>query len=408
MSFMTSSTQSLNMSAQVGNKSQVYLDHNATTPIAQQVIEAIPKLVLAWGNPSSIHQDSRAPKRILRETRNKLGEFLGCHPTELIFTSGASESSNTVFHSAWCTRPKDKNKILISAVEHPSVTKAADWYASQGAVVEKINVNRDGSLDLVDFTSKLDAQTFLVSCMFANNEIGSLFPLKQIVAQSHQFGALVHTDAVQAFGKVPVSLQDIAVDYASFSAHKFYALKGTGVLYIKKGSPLVSLIHGGAQERNRRGGTENVLGIAALGIVLENCGDILVRQKHLEALRDSFESLLCEKLEGVYINAKNTLRLPNTSSLLIQGVDGETLLMTLDLAGYSVSTGAACSSGSPEPSPVLLAIGLSKDEAQSSLRVSFGWENTQSEVSAFVEALVQIVHRLRALKANEVLYAANS
>lgn len=375
----------------------IYLDHNATTPIANEIHEQLPRLLEAWGNPSSIHAASREPKQILRETRKIVAAFLKCSPLELIFNSGGSESNSTVLKSVWEELGATRPHFLISAVEHPSLMRTAEWLTAHGAIVEKVPVRRNGSLDLEFLKSRLSEKTALVSVMAANNETGNLFPIKDIAALAHAKGALMHTDAVQMLGKLPIDLEDWGVDYASFSAHKFYALKGTGVLFVRKGRPYQPLIHGGGQERHRRGGTENVLGIAALGIAAGRKDLISTQAERISRLRDHFEARVLEEIGDVSLTAAESPRLPNTSSLVLKGVDGETLLMNLDLRGFAVSTGAACSSGSPEPSPVLLTMGLSRDEAQSSLRVSLGWGTSLEDVDAFVEALKQVVFRLRSL-----------
>lgn len=375
----------------------VYLDHNATTPVADEVQRSVGGWVSAWGNPSSIHGASRGPKQILRESRQVLAELLHVSPLELIFTSGGSESNSAVLKSAWWERKPGQTKLIVSAVEHPSLLKTAQWLATQGADVVQIAVNRQGQLDLEHLKAELDETTFLVSIMSANNETGTLFPLQEITRWAHAQGIPVHTDAVQILGKLPLDLHELGVDYASFSAHKFYALKGCGLLYVRKGQPFQSLILGGGQERHRRGGTENILGIAAFGCMAHR-RDLIARQgDQIAVLRDHFEARVLEEIPEITLTASETPRLPNTSSLVIRGVDGETLLMGLDLKGFAVSTGAACSSGNPEPSPVLLAMGLSRSEAQNSLRVSLGWNNTLQEINDFVETLKQVVFRLRSI-----------
>jgi cysteine desulfurase len=376
-----------------------YFDHNATTPVCQAVVDAMPELIQAWGNPSSIHWAGRQPKNILRDTRNSLAKALGCHPLELVFTSGGSESNNTILKSTWESLRSQRNHILCSEVEHPSVMNTMAYLKSLGAIVDYIPVDRAGHLDLAFYEAHLTEQTALVSVMMANNETGTLFPIAELAEKAHAKGALFHTDAVQAFGKIPVDLGSLNVDFASFSGHKFYSVKGTGFFFSKKGSPLQSLIHGGGQERHRRGGTENVFGIGCLGVMAERLLEVPTHEKHVMLLRNRLEARILEEIPGSHLTAGEAPRLPNTSSLVIEGVDGETLLMNLDIKGYAVSTGAACSSGSPEPSPVLLAMGLSRAEAQSSLRLSLGWENTQEEVDAFVEILKSVVARLRKINA---------
>lgn len=384
-------------------QSRVYLDHNATTPIDQELAGYIGGILQYWGNPSSIYSSAREPKRILRETRKMLADILGTHPLELIFTSGGSEANNLALKGLLGhLSTLDKRTLITTAVEHPSVLNTAKAIGSlPGWDVEIIPVNREGDLDIECYHNVLKSKNVgLVSIMAANNETGVIHPIKKLCAMAHEYGALFHCDAVQFFGKNNFYLKDWNVDMASISAHKFYALKGCGVLYCRKGLPLESLIHGGGQERSRRAGTENILAIASLGFMLGKMPDVLEKLEKQKSLRDHFESEILKKISGVEITAgKQPERLCNTSHLVISDVDGENLLINLDLKGFEVSTGAACSAGSPEPSPVLLAMGLTKAEAQSSLRVSFGKDNTLEEVDAFIKTLVEVVQKLRDLRA---------
>lgn len=383
-----------------------YFDHNATTPVSEEVIHAVPEFLRAWGNPSSIHWAGRQPKNILRDTRNALSKNLRCHPLEIVFTSGGSESNNTVIKGIFDyyqnlpseNSAKTRGHFMCSQVEHPSVIKTMQHLQTLGAKVDFIPVHRQGEMDLKFYQEHLSEDTALVSVMMANNETGNLFPIQQMAAMAHAKGALFHTDAVQAFGKIPVDLAAMNVDFASFSGHKFYSVKGSGFFYARKNTPFTSLIHGGAQERHRRGGTENVLGIACLGVMAEKLPQVSEHAQAIASLRDAMEKRILTEISGVTVTAAESPRLPNTSSLVIAGVDGETLLMSLDIKGYAVSTGAACSSGNPEPSPVLLSMGLSRAEAQSSLRISLGWSNTQEQVTHFVDTLKSVVERLRAIE----------
>lgn len=386
---------------------RIYLDHNATTRPFSEMAQELSKLLLSadsslWGNPSSIHMDSRGPKNILRECHRKFSKIINCNPLEVVFNSGASEGNNTVFKSVWShyeRHGKTPNEYLISNVEHPSVAKVADHLSSLGAIVKKIPVSRSGEIDLDFIQQNISDQTALVSVMLANNETGAVFPISQISKILKMRNILFHVDCVQALGKLPIDVKELQVDYATFSAHKFYALKGTGALYVKKGAPYENLIFGGGQERHRRGGTENIVGLWAFEFMLDQLllnPEVLSQKiQSMEKLRNSFESLILKNIENVSITNSDVPRICNTSSLVINGVDGETLLMSLDLKGFAVSTGAACSSGSPEPSPVLLAMGLSRDEAQSSLRVSVGWETTEADILKFSNCLIQEVKRLR-------------
>lgn len=387
-----------------------YFDHNATTPVSREVQEALPEIVSVWGNASSIHWAGRQPKNIIRDARKILADSIQAHPLEIIFTSGGSESNNTVLKGLfdyYQTAPfvtadkKIRTHYMCSAVEHPSIMKTMEHLKALGAEVDYIPVNRKGELDMAFFESRLSERTALVSVMCANNETGTLFPIKELAKKAHAVGALFHTDAVQMFGKLPLDVRDLDVDFASFSGHKFYSVKGTGFLYVKKGANVTSLIHGGAQERHRRGGTENTLGIGALGVAARRLSAVAEKAKELQTLRDYMEKRILAEISDVSVTAGETARLPNTSSLILQGVDGETMLMSLDIQGYAVSTGAACSSGNPEPSPVLLTMGLTRAEAQNSLRLSIGWETTLAEVDGFIEALKTVVQRLRTLNEGE-------
>lgn len=389
------------------SKGRVYLDHNATTPPLKTTSDNIAEWLEAWGNPSSIHWSGRGPKTILRETREALAEALGCHPLELVFTSGGSESNNLILrgtyeHHLRLGKQPHQIHFISSTIEHPSVHKTLEALASLGAQVTRIGLNRDGVFDWKGFEQSFTSNTVLVSMMLANNETGTILPIQKIAKLAHEKGVPIHTDAVQGLGKITLNVQKLEVDYASFSAHKFHALKGIGWLYTKKNSPFCSQITGGGQERHRRGGTENILAMrSVLGTTpyLKQVGEMYPR---VLDLRQHFEMQVRQEIDGVLVTAEASPRLPNTSSLVIEGVDGETLLMRLDLAGFAVSTGAACSSGSSEPSPVLLAMGLSRAEAQSSLRVTLGWENTQEEIDAFIKALKEIVFHLRELKLREL------
>lgn len=389
------------------SKGRVYLDHNATTPPLKTTSDNIAEWLEAWGNPSSIHWSGRGPKTILRETREALAEVLGCHPLELVFTSGGSESNNLILrgtyeHHLRLGKQPHQIHFISSTVEHPSVHKTLEALASLGAQVTRIGLNREGVFDGASFEQSFTPNTVLVSMMLANNETGTILPIQKIAKLAHEKGVPVHTDAVQGLGKMTLNVQKLEVDYASFSAHKFHALKGMGWLYAKKNSPFCSQITGGGQERHRRGGTENILAMRSVHEIipyLKQVGDIYPR---VLELRQHFETQVRQEIDRVLVTAEASPRLPNTSSLVIDGVDGETLLMRLDLAGFAVSTGAACSSGSPEPSPVLLAMGLSRTEAQSSLRVTLGWENTKEEMDAFIKALKEIVFHLRELKLREL------
>lgn len=383
----------------------VYFDHNATTIVAPNVKQLIPHWMESFGNPSSIHWAGRPAKLVLRESRSALAQLIGCDPLEMVFTSGGSESNNAAikgvfdaYESGWTwsgSRASERDELIVSTVEHPSVMRTAEFLVRKGFRVHIVPVDAEKGLDIDFFEKVLSHKTALVSIMYANNETGMIFPIRELCEMTHRFGALFHCDAVQGLGKSTLNLGELNVDLASFSGHKFYALKGVGLLYVKKGVFMESLIHGGPQERGRRAGTENILGIASFGEMAKRRMEIPSRIADLEILRDRLESEVLRTIDGVRVIGNSGPRLCNTTCLLIDGVDGETLLMNLDIHGFAVSTGAACSSGNPEPSPVLLALGLSRSQAQSSLRVSLGWENTNAEVTDFVRVLLTTVERLR-------------
>lgn len=381
---------------------RVYLDHNATTPLASSIAEQIPEWLKSWGNPSSIHQSGRGPKALLRVARNQVAQMINASAMEIVFTSGGTEANNfalkgifDAFQKPSITPRPFRNRYLLSSVEHPSVRRAAEALSDRGAIVEVIPVRRSGEIDLEAYANAIDEKTALVSIMLANNETGTLYPIRKLAEIAHEKGALIHSDCVQALGKIPVDIKELGVDLASFSGHKFYSLKGAGFLYIKKGVMIESLIHGGGQERHRRGGTENLLAIVALGAMCAMRDEVRERAEEVSRLRDRLEDRILAEISGVELTGAHAARLPNTVSLVISGIDGETLLMNLDIRGFSVSTGAACSSGSPEPSPVLLAMGLTRAEAQSSLRLGLGWETTQVEIDLFVDTLKSVVSHLR-------------
>ncbi|MCZ0931533.1 MAG: cysteine desulfurase family protein, partial [Oligoflexia bacterium] len=375
-------------------------DHNATTKPRPSAIEGVKKALKHWGNPSSIHQNASKAKSLLWEARQNLSHFLNCHPLEIIWTSGASESNNQAIKGLFQKQKKtsQRNELIISAVEHPSILYTADFLSQQGFTVHKIPVSKQGFLDEDFFEKCLSKKTLLVSIMSANNETGVIFPIEKWVKKAQEKGALFHSDMVQILGKKRVSLKDLEIDLASFSAHKCYSLQGCGLLYCKKGVFLDSLIHGGPQERQRRAGTENLIGITAFGSVAKEGEFILKESQKLKSLRDNMEKYLLSSLEKVEIIGHKATRLDNTSCLFIADVPGETLLMNLDLKGISISVGSACGSGKMESSSVLTAMGWTQKSALSSIRVSLGIDTTKEQINYFQKTLVEAVNRLRKLE----------
>jgi cysteine desulfurase len=381
-------------------QSNIYFDYNATTPLDSTVLEKAPYWLSLSGNPSSIHQHGRGPKKLLRESRRLLAERLKCHPLELVFTSGGSESNNLAIKGSLLEIQKKnpkRNKVIIGGIEHPSVAKQVPQLKEMGLQVVKIPVEPTGQYNLNFYKSQLDESVALVSVMLANNEIGVIAPLREMVVLAQEVGALFHSDLVQCLGKYPFDLKTLDLDLASFSSHKVYAMKGAGMLYIKKGTPFQPLTVGGSQERGRRAGTENLAAIASLAHMVDQINPHDFVEK-VTPLRDLFEKEIQSQVSGVTILGSATPRLCNTSCLRFDGMNGETLLMNLDIRGFSVGTGAACSSGNPEPSPVLLALGLSREEAQSSLRISLGKDTTREQVLSLVQNLKEVIEHLRTLE----------
>ena len=382
------------------SKNRIYLDHNATTEPRLSAIEGAKKALKHWGNPSSVHQNASKAKNLLWEARQNLSKLLNCHPLEIIFTSGASESNNHAIKGLFQKQDKasQRNELIISAVEHPSVLYTADFLSQQGFTVHKIPVSKQGFLDEDFFENRLSEKTLLVSIMSANNETGVVFPIEKWIKKTQEKGAFFHSDMVQILGKKRVNLKDLNIDLASFSAHKFYSLQGCGILYCKKGVFLDRLIHGGPQERQRRAGTENLTGIIAFGSVAEEGEFILNGSQKLKSLRDNMEQYILSHLEKVEIIGHKAPRLDNTSCICISDVPGETLLMNLDLKGISISVGSACGSGKMESSSVLTAMGFTQKSALSSIRVSLGIETTKEQINYFQKTLVESVNRLRNLE----------
>jgi cysteine desulfurase len=389
------------MSFEVLSGSGIYLDHNATTPPAVGLKSVVTEVLEYWGNPSSIHWAGHKPKILMREAREKLAKLLEVHPMELVFTSGGTEANNQALRGLYLQAQEDspeRRRVVVSAVEHPSVLKTAEVLHSMGADLQIVPVSREGKLDLSVFEELLKTPVALVSVMYANNETGHIFPIKKMAKMARAAGAMFHTDCVQTLGKLPLNLGQLDVDMATFSGHKFYGLKGAGLLYCRRGVRWKTQITGGAQERGRRAGTENLLSIVSMGHMVEALSSVESYAKSMGELRDYLESEVQKRISGIEITGSASKRLPNTSHMIIKGVDGEILLMNLDMEGFAVSTGAACSSGSPEPSPTLLAMGFQRDEAQSSLRLSLGWENTKEEVDQFLDVLEAVVLRVRRLE----------
>jgi cysteine desulfurase len=376
---------------------RVYLDHNATTPVHPEVLEAMmPFFQDQFGNASSIHWAGREVKKYLDDAREKVASLLNATPEEVIFTGCGTESDNMAIKGvAYALQDKGRH-IITTEVEHHAVLHTCQFLEKAGFEVTYLPVDSDGLIDLEKLRLSIKNQTILITIMFANNETGTVFPMQEIGELARGKGVIFHTDAIQAVGKLPIDLKQLPVDILSLSGHKLYAPKGIGAQYIRAGTKLTPLIHGGGQERNRRAGTENIPYIIGLGKASEIAQrDFQGRSEHLLALRERLHRGIINRIPHVKLNGHPTKRLPNTLNLSFLYIEGESLLLNLDLEGIAVSSGSACTSGSLEPSHVLLAMGIPHEIAQSAIRLSLGWSNTQEDVDYVVEVLPRIVQRLR-------------
>ncbi|HEV7505882.1 MAG TPA: cysteine desulfurase family protein [Thermoanaerobaculia bacterium] len=377
----------------------VYFDNNATTPLHPRVREAmLPWIGELHGNPSSLHRFGQAARNAVEEAREKVAALLGVRPPELVFTASGTEANNAVlFHRARQLGHLDgPGHFVISAIEHPSIREAVARLAAEGFEVTRVSPAGDGGVPAAEVVRALRPDTLLVALMLANNELGTIQPVAEVAAACREQGVPVLCDAVQAVGKIPVDASALGVDYLVLGAHKFYGPLGAAALWVHKGVELTGYLVGGSQERRRRASTENVPAIVGLGEAADAAREeMTARGPHLAALRDRFEARLAQRMPDAIFHCQASPRLPNTSHVAFPGVEGESLLIRLDLAGFAVSTGSACSSGAVEPSKTLLAMGLSPDEALSSLRISFGISNTPEEVDAFLDALDREVAALR-------------
>lgn len=382
----------------------MYFDHNATTPLVPEVLAKMqPYFTEDFGNPSSIHAAGRRSRLAIDRSRESIAALLGADPSEILFTSGATEANNLAIKGM--ALQKGGGHLITSAVEHPSVLEPLRHLEKLGFALSVICVDKQGSILWEAAESALQADTFLISMQYANNEVGTIQDVEAICRWAKGKGLLVHIDAAQAVGKVPVSLKTLPADFVTFSAHKFYGPKGVGGLFVRRGVRLAGLLEGGSHEKRLRPGTENVAGIVGMAAALEIAvGDMTEESARLEKLRDALASRLSGALEDVELNGdpRPRRRLPNTLNVCFHGVDAQSLLMSLDMEGHCVSTGAACSSGSLEPSPVLIAMKGSKELAKSSIRISLGRSNTQEHIEKLGEALVRHVKRMRSVRPAEV------
>ncbi len=376
----------------------VYFDNNATTKVAEEVLEEMkPLFCQLYGNPSSMHTFGGQMGRKIRQARQQAAHLLGCEPAEIIFTSGGTESDNTSIKGTLAAAP-NKRKVITTRVEHPAVLAACRDLENHGYTVVELAVDKEGRLDLAELEELLDDDTVLVTIMYANNETGVIFPIDKIAELVTGKGIVFHTDAVQVIGKIPLNLSKSNIDLLSLSAHKLHGPKGVGILYVRKGTRLSPFMVGGHQEAGKRAGTENVPGIVGLGKACELAAQNLEEENSkVKYLRDKLEDALLKKCPGSRVNGDRENRLPNTSNLSFEYVEGEAILLMLDKFGICASSGSACTSGSLEPSHVLRAMGVPFTSAHGSVRFSLSRYNTEEEVDYTIEKMPPIINRLREL-----------
>jgi cysteine desulfurase len=385
---------------------QVYIDYNATTPLKAEVKAAMIADFDIYGNASSMHAAGRLAHARVEEARASVAKLLGAPSKDIIFTSGGSESNNTVFQTMrrLASGPDGKalnegrTGIIITAIEHPCVLNSAAYLKTLGFKVIILPVDEYGTIKMDAYKAALSDKTLLVSVMMANNEIGTIQDIRGISRMAKAAGAWMHTDAVQAVGKIPVNVEDLGVDYLTMSAHKIYGPKGVGALYIREGAPLFPLIHGGHQEDGLRAGTYNNLGILGFGKAAElAAGGVAAYGRELSALRDRLRDGLGSNIPNIKFNGHPTDALPNTLNVSFPGAEGEAILLSMDIMGIEASTGSACASGSLEPSHVLMATGVEPELAHGSIRFSLGWGITAADIDYIIETLPPIIARLRAM-----------
>lgn len=378
---------------------EIYLDNSATTPLSEEVLAAMtPYLTGNFGNPDSLHSYGRSAVKAVDEARDLIAECLHAKSNEIYFTSGATESDNWALKGTLAASKKGKH-ALVSSIEHPALIRPANYLKTRGYDIDFIPADKSGIID-VDFLKRsVRGDTVIVCCMTANNEIGTIQPVDEVVKAAKSVGAYAMTDAVQAVGALDISVDKTGVDMLSLSAHKFYGPKGVGLLYVKTGVKIDPLVEGGEQERKKRGGTTNVAGVVGMSVALKRAiDDRETNSAKILALRERFVDEVLSGISGVKLNGDREKRLPLNADFSFEGVNGEALLYNLDLAGIAASNGSACSSGTVEPSHVLSAIGLSAKEASSSVRFTFGKNNTAEEVDFAAKTLKTCVERLRNLQ----------
>jgi len=370
----------------------IYLDHNATTSISPEVKEYMQELMEIYGNPTSIHREGKKSRKIIGEARRKVAQQINCTAKRIVFTGCGSESDNLVIKGIAFANWGKKNHIITSSIEHPAVLNTCNWLEKFYFNITYLKVDKTGRVSPDDLQKAITDQTCLISIMLANNETGSIQPIKELAEIAKEKNIPFHTDAVQAVGKIPVDVEDLGVDFLTISSHKLHGPKGVGALYIRKGIHLESLIHGGGHEGDIRSGTENTLGIAGFGKTMELIPKYLSQMSRVENLRDRLESGIMDIIEDYILNGNRTYRLPNTLNVSLPELRGESIVLEMDKRGVCFSSGSACHSGSPEPSHALLAMGLTEEQAHCALRFSLGYENSEEEIDRVIELLEEVIH----------------
>lgn len=380
---------------------RIYLDHAATTPTEPKVIkEMLPYYTECFGNPSTLYSLGGEAKEAIEKARDRVAQAIGARPEEIVFTSGGTESDNFALEGIAFALEKKGNHIITSSIEHHAVLEACKFLQRRGFSISYLATDKHGLVDPEEVAKAITPNTILISIMHANNEIGTIQPIKEIAEISREKGVYFHTDAVQTAGSLPINVDELGVDLLSMSAHKFYGPKGVGALYIRGGTKIVRFLHGGEQERKRRASTENVPGIVGLGKAIEIAQEKLIENaEKIRKLRDQLIQGLFERIELIKLNGHPTKRLPNNVNVCIENVEGESMSLNLDTQGICASTGSACSSSSLEPSHVLTAIGIPPEIAHGSLRFTVGRATTMEDVDFVLEVLPQIIEKLRAMSA---------
>lgn len=380
------------------NKKLVYADNAATSPVLPEAVEAMmPYLTDVWGNPSSMYSAGREAKHGLDAARENISSLIGCAPTELYFTSCGTEADNWAIKGGarFMKEKYGRTHVITTKIEHPAVLNSCKALEKEGFRVTYVNVDEDGIVKTDELEKALGSDTALVAVMYANNEVGSIQPVAEIAKLAHEKGALMFTDAVQAMGAIPVNCKELGVDMLSFSGHKFGAPKGVGALYMRRGLKIGKYIDGGGQERMMRSGTENVAGIVAMSAALEYAVNNLPDQERIRKMRDRLADYITENIPYTIYNGSREHRLPGNLNISFEYIEGESLLLLLDMEGICISTGSACSSNSLEPSHVLLSLGLPAEKAHGSMRISLTHHNTDEDIDYIIEKLPSIVQRLR-------------